>query len=160
MVLPEGKVLSFIRSGASYQASIGSSDNSDPAVDMPFSYGKQTPIYMAASLDGGKHWGSTDPISPYGVWPDAMLMQNGLLVASYGRPGNWIMFSNDEGKSWGPIIPFYHDLYPPDCSNYFSMAEVSPNVLLVVYARTILTTTGKVSLWARIFTWRMKSCRV
>ena len=42
----------------------------------------------------------------------------------------------DEGESWGPVIPFYHDLYPPDCSNYFSMAEVAPNVLLVVYART------------------------
>jgi len=138
VVLPKGKVLSFMRSGASYQASIGSSNNNDPEVDMPFSYGKQTPIYMSASLDGGKNWGIADPISPYGVWPNAILMQNGLLVASYGRPGNWLMFSSDEGKNWGPIIPFYHDLYPPDCGNYFSMAEIAPNILLVVYARTNL----------------------
>ena len=46
------------------------------------------------------------------------------------------MFSKDEGKSWGPIIPFYHDLYPPDCGNYCSVAEVAPNLLLAVYART------------------------
>ena len=105
---------------------------------MPFSYGKQTPIYMATSLDGGKNWGIADPTTPYGVWPNAILMQNDLLVASYGRPGNWLMFSKDEGKSWGPIIPFYQDLYPPDCGNYFSMAEVAPNILLVVYARTNL----------------------
>ena len=138
VVLPQGKVLSFMRSGASYQASIGSTNNNDPTVDMPFSYGQQTPIYMATSLDGGKKWGIADPITPYGVWPNAVLMQNGLLVASYGRPGNWLMFSKDEGKTWGPIIPFYQDLYPPDCGNYFSMAEVAPNILLVVYARTNL----------------------
>ena len=136
LVLPNGKILSFIRSGASYQASIGSFNNNDPSVEMPFGYAKQTPIYMSASIDGGKIWSNADPISPYGVWPNAVLMENGLLVVSYGRPGNWMMFSKDEGKSWGPIIPFYHDLYPPDCSNYFSLAEVAPDILLVVYART------------------------
>ena len=136
LVLPDGKVLSFIRSGASYQASMGSFNNNDPSVDMPFGYAKQTPVYMTASIDGGKNWSSADPISPYGVWPDAVLMENGLLVVSYGRPGNWMMFSKDEGNSWGPIIPFYHGLYPPDCGNYVSLAEVAPDILLVVYART------------------------
>ena len=136
LALPDDKILSFIRSGASYQASIGSFNNNDPSAEMPFGYAKQTPIYMSASIDGGKSWSNADPISPYGVWPNAILMENGLLAVSYGRPGNWIMFSKDEGKSWGPIIPFYHDLYPPDCSNYFSMAEVAPDILLVVYART------------------------
>ena len=136
LVLPDGDVLSFLRSGASYQASMGSFNNNDPSVDMPFGYAKQTPVYLTRSVDGGAHWGAADPINSFGVWPDALLMENGLLVASYGRPGNWIMFSQDEGNSWGPIIPFHHDLYPPDCSNYFSMAEVAPNVLLVVYART------------------------
>lgn len=136
LILPDGKILSFIRSGASYQASMGSFNNNDPSVEMPFGYAKQTPIYVSASIDGGKTWSSADPISPYGVWPNAILMESGLLVVSYGRPGNWMMFSKDEGKSWGPVIPFYHDLYSPDCSNYFSMAEVAPNILLVVYART------------------------
>lgn len=138
VVLADGRVLGFVRSGASYQASIGSSDNDDPTVDMPFSYGKQTPVYMTASVDGGKNWGVADAVSKYGVWPNAVLMENGLLAASYGRPGNWIMFSNNAGESWGPIIPFYHDLYPPDCSNYFSMVEVASGVLLVVYPRTNL----------------------
>jgi len=138
VVLPKGKVLGFVRSGASYQASIGSTNNNDSSVDMPFSYGKQTPVYMTASLDGGKTWGIADPITQYGVWPNAIVMQSGLLVVSYGRPGNWMMFSKDEGNNWGPVIPFYHDLYPPDCGNYFSMAEIAPRVLLVVYARTNL----------------------
>ena len=136
LVLPDQKILSFMRSGASYQASIGSFNNNDPSVKMPFGYAKQTPVYMSVSIDAGKTWSNADPISPYGVWPDALLMENGIIVVNYGRPGNWIMFSKDEGMSWGPIIPFYQDLYPPDCSNYFTIAEVSPNMLLVVYSRT------------------------
>ena len=138
IVFPDGKVSAFMRSGASYQASIGSTNYGDYSVDMPFSYGEQTPVYMTTSLDAGKSWSSAKPITDYGVWPDSLLMQNGLLAVSYGRPGNWLMFSANAGRNWGPIIPFYHDLYPPDCGNYFSMAEVAPNVLLVVYARTNL----------------------
>ena len=134
--LPDGRLLAFLRSGASYQASIGSFNNGDPEVDMPFGYAKQTPVYLATSFNGGAHWGIPDPVSPFGVWPDAARMESGILAVSYGRPGNWLMFSQDDGATWGPIIPFFHDLYPPDCSNYASIAEVAPNVLLVVYART------------------------
>lgn len=134
--LANGNILSFSRSGASYQASMGSHNYGDSSVDMPHGYAKQTPIYMSKSLDNGKNWSMPDPISPYGVWPNALLMDNGLMVLNYGRPGNWFMFSQDEGESWGPIIPFHHGLYPPDCSNYFSIDEIAPNVLLVVYART------------------------
>jgi hypothetical protein len=135
LVLPDGRVQAYMRSGASYQASMGSHNYGDKTVDMPFGYAKQTPVYLATSLDGGESWGVPDPITPYGVWPNALRMESGILALSYGRPGNWIMFSQDDGTSWGPIIPFFHDLYPPDCSNYFAMAEVAPDVLLVVYAR-------------------------
>ena len=103
---------------------------------MTFSYGKQTTIYMSISNDGGKNWSSADPITSHGVWPDAVQMENGIIAVSYGRPGNWIMFNDNKSESWGPIIPFYNDLYPPDCGNYISMKEVAPNILLVVYSRT------------------------
>lgn len=136
LVLPDGKILSFIRSSGSYEASLGSSNNNDPSVKMPFGYHKPTPIYMSISIDGGKSWSNADPVAPFGVWPDAILMKNGIIAVNYGRPGTWIMFSKDEGESWGPVIPFYNDLYPPDCGNYFSLAEVAPDILLVVYART------------------------
>lgn len=46
------------------------------------------------------------------------------------------MFSQDDGMSWGPIMPFFQDLYPPDCGNYISTSEISLGILLVVYART------------------------
>ena len=123
LTLPNDKVFCFLRSGANYRMSI-----SDPR--------GQTPLYMTISNDAGRTWSNADPVAPFGVYPGALVMQNGIMVASYGRPGNWLMFSKDQGKNWGPIIPFYHDLYPPDCSNYISMVEVDMNILLVVYART------------------------
>ena len=136
LVLPDGRILSFMRSGASYQASLGSNNNKDWNTKMPFSYGKQTAIYKSVSIDGGKNWSVPDPITSHGVWPDAVLMENRIIALSYGRPGNWLMFNDGESESWGPIIPFYNDLYPPDCGNYVAMTEVAPNILLVVYSRT------------------------
>lgn len=136
LVLDDGKILNFMRSGASYQASIGSSNNNNWDNKMPFSYGKQTPIYMSISGDGGNNWSIADPITTHGVWPDALQLENGIIAVSYGRPGNWLMFNDNKSESWGPIIPYYNDLYPPDCGNYVSMDEVAPNIILVVYART------------------------
>lgn len=136
LVLDDGKILCFIRSGASYQAALGSFNNNDWDTKMPFSYGWQTPIYMSISIDNGKNWSNADPITTHGVWPDVLQLENGVIAMSYGRPGNWLMFNDNNSESWGPVIPFYNDLYPPDCGNYISMAEVAPNVLLVVYSRT------------------------
>lgn len=136
LVLDDERIISFIRSGASYQASIGSYNNNDWDTKMPFGYGKQTPIYMSISIDKGKNWSIADPITTHGVWPGSIQLKNGIIAVSYGRPGNWLMFNDNKSESWGPIIPFYNDLYPPDCGNYISMEEVSPNVLLVVYSRT------------------------
>jgi hypothetical protein len=136
LVLENGKILSFMRSGASYQAAIGSFNNNSWDTKMPFSYGLQTPIYLSTSIDGGKNWSNADPVTTHGVWPDAIQLENGIIAVSYGRPGNWLMFNDNKSESWGPVIPFYNDLYPPDCGNYISMAEVAPNVVLVVYSRT------------------------
>lgn len=136
LVQDDGKILNFMRSGASYQASIGSYNNNDWNTEMPFSYGKQTPLYMSSSTDGGENWSNADPITTHGVWPDAVQLDNGIIAVSYGRPGNWLMFNDNLNESWGPKIPFFNDLYPPDCGNYISMAEVAPNVILVVYAKT------------------------
>ena len=136
LVLPDGKINCFMRSGASYQASLGSFNNNDWSNKMPFGLGQQSPIYKSVSVDAGKNWSIPDPITVHGVWPDATLMENGITALTYGRPGNWIMFNEGERDTWGPIIPFYNDLYPPDCGNYVSATEVAPDVLLVVYSRT------------------------
>jgi hypothetical protein len=136
LAMPDGKIFSYMRSGASYTASLGSMSNEESDSEAPFSYKRQTPLYSSTSLDGGKTWSHADPVAPFGVWPDSVLLKNGIISVTYGRPGNWIMFSTDQGKTWVPVLQFFNDLYPPDCGNYFTSVEVAPNVLLVAYART------------------------
>lgn len=136
LVLTDGRLLCFIRSGASYQASLGSHDGGDRNATMPFVYLPQTPLYLCESGDGGRTWSQADPVAPFGVLPDAVQLRNGIIAAVYGRPGNWLMFSGDGGRRWGPVFQFYNDLYPPDGGNYCALDEVAPDVLLVVYART------------------------
>jgi hypothetical protein len=136
VALPDGKLYCFIRSGCSYLASTSGDINCPTCNALPFSFLEQTPVYMSVSEDGGKSWSNADPVAPIGVFPDAVYMTNGIMAVNYGRPGNWIMFSGDNGASWGPVVQFYHDLYPPDCSNYFTIAEIDEGILLAVYART------------------------
>lgn len=136
LAMPDGRIVSYMRSGASYTASLGSIAETETDADTLFSYKKQTPLYSSSSVDGGKTWSHADPIAPFGVWPDAVRLKNGIIAVSYGRPGNWLTFSPDEGKTWAPTVQFFNDLYPPDCGNYFSIFEVAPDILLVAYART------------------------
>jgi hypothetical protein len=135
-VIPDGRLFCFTRSGNSYIASTSGDINCETCNRLPFDFLEQTPVYMSISEDGGKSWSNADPVAPIGVFPDVVFMSNGIMAVIYGRPGNWIMFSRDNGVSWGPVFQFYHDLYPPDCSNYFSIAEIDKDILLAVYART------------------------
>lgn len=91
---------------------------------------------MPAFNDEGKTWCNAEPVNPLRVWPDALVLQNGIMAVSYGQPGNWLMFSKDEGSTWEPNIPYYNDIYPPDCSNYVSIREIAPNIIRSVYTRT------------------------
>lgn len=136
LMLPNKKMLCFIRTSGNYPSSLGSSNNNDTSVKMPFHYTKTTPLFMSESIDNGKTWSNAHPVNSFGVWPDALVLQNGIIAVSYGRPGNWLMFSKDEGSSWGPNIPYYNDIYPPDCGNYVSIKEIAPNIILSVYSRS------------------------
>lgn len=59
-----------------------------------------TPLYQARSKDNGETWSDPVQIAPLGVNPNAIALENGVLVASYSRPGAWIMFSTDNGHTW------------------------------------------------------------
>ncbi len=115
---PGGDVLCFMRTGGSG--------------------GKHTPLYLSRSSDDGRTWGKPQPIADRGVWPNACLMQSGILACTYGRPGNWLMFSLDEGHTW--TAP--HCFYSGPTTSYNSVEEVAPGRLLVVYDRQQLDDGG------------------
>jgi len=119
--LPNGEILCFMRTGGSR--------------------GKHTPLHLSRSNDDGKTWSKPVPIADRGVWPNACRMQNGVLVCTYGRPGNWLAFSLDEGKTWAGHFRFYTGL----TSSYNSIEEVEPGKLLVVYDRGCANDDGEAS---------------
>ena len=117
-VLPGGEILCFMRTGGS---------GTPP-----------TPLYLSRSADDGKTWSQPKPIADRGVWPNACRMRDGLLVCTYGRPGNWLTFSSDEGRAWTGHFCFYTG----PTTSYNSVEEVAPGQLLVVYDRQHLDDSG------------------
>lgn len=68
------------------------------------------PMVKTFSKDKGKTWSTPVPITPSGVKPRLMLMNNGVLVLAAGRPGIQLRFNlNGDGIAWTePIdmLPF------------------------------------------------------
>jgi hypothetical protein len=91
------------------------------------------PLMQARSTDGGKTWQPPTKTGSLGVDPDLCLMSNGVLACSYGRPGNWIMFSVDgTGRQWTDRIEIWPN---DDASGYTGIVEIQPGKLLYVYNR-------------------------
>jgi hypothetical protein len=71
-------------------------------------------MYMAISVDSGLTWAAPEPISRYGVAPQAIVVHDpqnksadGILAALYGRPFNFITFSLDGGITFLPEWCFF-----------------------------------------------------
>ena len=91
--------------------------------------GKQ-PMAQCRSTDGGRTWSDAELQISHGVDPDLCLLSNGVLACTYGRPGKWIMLSEDgSGHAWG----YHTEIAGGRSSGMMGMAEVAPGRLLIVY---------------------------
>ncbi len=114
LLMPDGSIHCFIR------AEVPSARN----------------LYLCTSYDGGYTWSDYRYIFDKAASPHALLMSSGVIAIATGRPGNWLVFSSDNGDTWGNAVHYYTGPNPPDCSNYTSLVETVGNELLVVYTRT------------------------
>lgn len=92
--------------------------------------GQTGPMLLARSSDGGQTWKrSTFPYT--GVRPRLLLLSDGSLICSFGRPGNTLVTSGDGGRTWGRA----YTISPPDwpTTGYTDIREISPGRLLLVY---------------------------
>jgi len=90
------------------------------------------PMYTVRSSDGGTTWTEPVQLAPYtaSVFPDLVLMSNGVLACSFGRPGCHLMFSVDgKGHRWTDRVTVFKG--PSTC--YTAMREVAPGQLLYVH---------------------------
>jgi hypothetical protein len=86
-----------------------------------------TPLYCSRSSDGGKNWSLPEQIADRGVCPNVVTMSNGILVCTYSRPGNWLIFSDDNGKTWKGAFQFGRG----NATNYIE--ETAPDTVQVYY---------------------------
>ena len=93
------------------------------------------PLHLSLSTDDGMSWSPPRPISEFGVYPNAILMEDGLIALCFGRPGNWIMFSLDYGKTWTDPMKINDAPESIDAGHYNSLVEVEPGKLLLGYAQ-------------------------
>lgn len=106
--LPNGNLIAALRSG------------SDSAA------WKDNPLCLFFSDDDGKTWSEPHRSGVDGVYPSLVIMSNGILACSYGRPGAKIMFSKDNGKTWTD----HTSINPERYSGYTWIVEVAPGELL------------------------------
>jgi hypothetical protein len=95
------------------------------------SFGKHYPSYICRSSDEGKTWSTPVAVDDKGVWPSILVLKNGVVVCTYGRPDNWLSFSTDDGRTWTGATRFYRG----PTSSYNSVVEVAPDTILVIYDR-------------------------
>jgi hypothetical protein len=106
-----------------------------------------TPLYCSRSSDGGKTWTPPAQIADRGVCPNLVTMTNGIIVCTYSRPGNWLIFSDDNGLTWKGAIQF------GTTRDYNYVAEVAQNKIQVYHE--VNTETGK-QVYGTYFTVKKK----
>lgn len=86
-----------------------------------------TPLYLSRSADDGETWSTPVQVAPFGVNPDLATLGNGVMAATYARPGGWIMFSTDNGVTWKD----HRQVTNSD--SYTALLATGPNEFVVYY---------------------------
>jgi hypothetical protein len=81
------------------------------------------------------------------VWPKLAKMSDGTLVCSSGRPGNFLLLSTDNGKTWSPphVITDHYAEWRMCSSGLTSLGEIEPGKLAIFYDDVIVHKDGRVS---------------
>jgi hypothetical protein len=88
-----------------------------------------TPLFVSRSHDEGKSWTLPVPVADRGVCPYLVKLAGGVIVCSYGRPGDWLIFSDDHGATWKGAFEFGSG------GGYNTLFETAPNRFVVIYHR-------------------------
>ncbi len=111
-VLPDGRLMAVLRTGS--MSDKNCQDN---------------PIMVSTSDDGGKTWSTPRRTGVHGAFPDLLVLSDGALAISYGRPGASIVFSTDGGETWTDRTVVDATKY----SGYTTITETGPGEILLLF---------------------------
>jgi hypothetical protein len=96
------------------------------------------PMYQSRSSDAGKTWTTPAVFRSWGVMPRLLLLGNGVLVLSSGRPGADLSFSIDgRGEIWTtptPLVPLASAGVQDDSCGYTGLLALDDDTFLVAYS--------------------------
>ena len=92
------------------------------------------PSYISYTKDGGASWSDPEYFDDRGVLPQSTLLENGVVLAGYGRPGLFVR-PYFEGK-WFDRVAVVEpgDLHTDTCS-YCSIEPISGDTALIIYSK-------------------------
>ncbi len=113
--------------------------------------GSYLPLYQSRSYDNGATWSKPVVLpglvgkSLESVDPDLVLMKNGILALTYGRPRTRIAFSEDGcGYHWD----FSMDTYTKETTGYSGIVETGKDSLLLISDQG-RTGAKEMAIWGR-----------
>jgi hypothetical protein len=99
---------------------------------------RQRPLLITHSRDGGASWEPSRELFPFGVMPQLLRLDNGVVVASFGRPGVQLAFAQDAAaRNWSEMLPMVagESAKPADHScGYTRMVALDQNSFLIAYS--------------------------
>jgi len=91
------------------------------------------PLYITWTENTGKSWTKPEYFDDRGVWPQTVVLDNGVILAGYGRPGLFIR-PYQNGK-WHDRITVVEPMeYQTDTCSYCALQKISPDTALVFYS--------------------------
>ncbi len=94
------------------------------------------PLYWCRSLDGGQSWSHPRVLDDRGVWPRMLTLENGITLASYGRPGLFVRATGDPaGLEWEQRVVVVEPAERrQDTCSYSALLALDENTALLAYS--------------------------
>ena len=98
----------------------------------------QKPMCITWSADAGRTWSRPQDLFEFGVWPCLLLLGNGALVLSYGRPGvHLAVDAEGTGERWtshAAVIEGDHAAIQKHSCGYTSLLALDDESFLLAYS--------------------------
>lgn len=94
------------------------------------------PLLQFISDTNGETWSEYKVISPNGVFPQLLKLNEELTILSYGRPGVQLRFSNNKGETWSDPLNLlrFEGIKGQVSCGYTGMLKLDDNSFIIVYS--------------------------